>query len=143
MLTLAPPLRRMLRADEQDAVAVAMCAGTKTVALGIPIISAVYESRPEAGLLSLPLIIYHAEQILVGSLITAPLKRWVRRCVERRTVASAAAAADAKVADGADGAGSRASGDGTAGADVESAGGAPPLAALLRTHNNGTLVVGE
>jgi predicted Na+-dependent transporter len=73
------PAQRVLRASDADAVAVAMCVGTKTVALGIPIIQAVYENNPAAGLLSLPLIIYHAEQILLGSLLTAPLKRWVAR----------------------------------------------------------------
>lgn len=73
------PAQRVLRASDADAVAVAMCVGTKTVALGIPIIQAVYEHNPAAGLLSLPLIIYHAEQILLGSLLTAPLKRWVAR----------------------------------------------------------------
>ena len=73
------PAKRLLRASDADAVAVAMCAGTKTVALGIPIIQAVYAHNPAAGLLSLPLIIYHAEQILFGSVITAPLKRLLAR----------------------------------------------------------------
>lgn len=44
-----------------------MCVSTKTVALGIPIISAVYGSNKKAGLYALPLIIYHAEQILIGA----------------------------------------------------------------------------
>ena len=89
MLPLWGPFARMLRATDADAIAIAMCAGTKTVALGIPIIQAVYEHNPAAGLLSLPLIIYHAMQILVGSLITAPLKRWVsKRARERARVAA-------------------------------------------------------
>ena len=81
------PTQRFLRASDEDAVAVAMCVGTKTVALGIPIIQAVYEHNPAAGLLSLPLIIYHAEQILLGSLLTAPLKRWVARRTKARELA--------------------------------------------------------
>ena len=78
-----PFARRHLRASEADAVAMAMCAGTKTVALGIPIITAVFAHNPQQGIISLPLIIYHAEQILLGNLLTKPLKRWVRRCQAR------------------------------------------------------------
>jgi predicted Na+-dependent transporter len=100
------PAQRVLRASDADAVAVAMCVGTKTVALGIPIIQAVYELNPAAGLLSLPLIIYHAEQILLGSLLTAPLKRWVAR---RTQAAQELQAAEAK-ATGAGGADPEASG---------------------------------
>ena len=89
VLPLWGPVARVLRATDADAIAIAMCAGTKTVALGIPIIQAVYEHNPAAGLLSLPLIIYHAAQILMGSLITAPLKRWVnKRARERARVAA-------------------------------------------------------
>ena len=76
--------RRHLQASEADAIAMAMCAGTKTVALGIPIITAVFAHNPQQGIISLPLIIYHAEQILLGNLLTKPLKRWVRRCEARR-----------------------------------------------------------
>jgi solute carrier family 10 (sodium/bile acid cotransporter), member 7 len=79
-----PPVRRFLRASEADAVAMAMVAGTKTVALGIPIITAIFAHAPQQGLLSLPLIMYHAEQILLGNLLTEPLKRWVKRCEQRR-----------------------------------------------------------
>jgi predicted Na+-dependent transporter len=95
LLPLWPPAARLLRASDADAVAVAMCAATKTVALGIPIIQAVYEDNPAAGLLSLPLIIYHAEQILFGSLLTAPLKRWLARRAARRAERAAAAAKEA------------------------------------------------
>ena len=93
LLAAWPPAARLLHASDADAIAVSMCAGTKTVALGIPIIQAVYEHNPAAGLLSLPLIIYHAEQILLGSLITAPLKRWVTR---RAKQAEASAAQEAR-----------------------------------------------
>lgn len=90
---LLPAPARLLRASERDAVAVAMCAGTKTVALGIPIITALYEGNPAVGLLSLPLIIYHALQILFGSVITAPIKRFVEAKVAAREAAAAAAKA--------------------------------------------------
>lgn len=87
------PARALLRADERDAVAVAMVAGTKTVALGIPIISAAFAGNPKIGLLSLPLICYHAEQILFGSLLTRPLSQWTKAAARRRDAAASAAAA--------------------------------------------------
>ena len=96
------PAQRVLRASDADAVAVAMCVGTKTVALGIPIIQAVYEHNPAAGLLSLPLIIYHAEQILLGSLLTAPLKRWVARRTKARELELESASGNGNAAGGAD-----------------------------------------
>jgi len=109
------PAQTLFRTGDADAVAVAMCVGTKTVALGIPIIQAVYEHNPAAGLLSLPLIIYHAEQILMGSLLTAPLKRWIGRRAKARAEQAAAAVANG------DGAANweRAGGEGC-GADAES-----------------------
>ena len=89
-----------------------MCVGTKTVALGIPIIQAVYEHNPAAGLLSLPLIIYHAEQILLGSLLTAPLKRWVARRTKAQTEAQeAGGGSEAGGADPESGAGVKCNGD--------------------------------
>ena len=87
--------RRHLKASEADAVAMAMCAGTKTVALGIPIITAVFAHNPQQGIISLPLIIYHAEQILLGNLLTKPLKRWVRRCEARRVAEGGGLGAEA------------------------------------------------
>jgi sodium/bile acid cotransporter 7 len=106
-LVVARPLRRCLRASDRDAIAVAMCAGTKTVALGIPIIQAVYADNKAAGLLSLPLIIYHAEQILFGSLLTAPLARWAAR---REAAAEGEAGKGQEGAEGAEGGGSSGSG---------------------------------
>lgn len=99
LLPLWPPLGRLLRASDADAIALSMCVGTKSVALGIPIITAVYAHNPAVGLLSLPLIIYHALQILMGSLITAPLKRWVGRRTGEAAARVELAALDERKAD--------------------------------------------
>ena len=53
----------------QDAVAVVMCGSTKTLALGMPLISVLFGKSANAGILSLPLLIYHATQCLLGSLM--------------------------------------------------------------------------
>lgn len=74
-----PPLqalRRVLRLRRPDAVAVVICGSTKTVAMGVPLISVMYKQVPHAGLLALPLIVYHALQVLLGGLMLEPLKNW-------------------------------------------------------------------
>jgi sodium/bile acid cotransporter 7 len=74
-----PPLqalRRVLRLRRPDAVAVVICGSTKTVAMGVPLISVMYKQVPYAGLLALPLIVYHALQVLLGGLMLEPLKKW-------------------------------------------------------------------
>lgn len=74
-----PPLqalRRVLRLRRPDAVAVVICGSTKTVAMGVPLISVMYKEVPYVGLLALPLIVYHALQVLLGGLMLEPLKKW-------------------------------------------------------------------
>jgi predicted Na+-dependent transporter len=91
----APPVRRSLGCDRGDAVAVAMCGATKTVALGIPLISVIYASSDKAGILAVPLLMYHAFQILAGALLVPRLRAW--RARDPKALAAAAArAADAE-----------------------------------------------
>jgi sodium/bile acid cotransporter 7 len=74
-----PPLtalRRLLRLSRADVVAVVICGSTKTVALGVPLINVMYKQVPYAGLLAMPLIIYHALQVLLGGLMLDTLKKW-------------------------------------------------------------------
>ncbi|KAJ3057412.1 hypothetical protein HK097_007591 [Rhizophlyctis rosea] len=58
-------------------VAIVMCAATKTVALGVPILQIIYGGNPNIGLYSTPLLIYHAEQLVAGALLIDVLKKWV------------------------------------------------------------------
>jgi sodium/bile acid cotransporter 7 len=77
-----PPLaaaRKLLRLGRPDVVAVVICGSTKTVAMGVPLISVMYKDVPYAGLLALPLIVYHALQVLLGGLMLGPLKAWCLR----------------------------------------------------------------
>jgi hypothetical protein len=74
-----PPLqglRHLMRMTKPDVVAVVICGSTKTVAMGVPLISVMYKQVPYAGLLALPLIVYHALQVLLGGLMLGPLKMW-------------------------------------------------------------------
>ena len=49
----------------------------KSVAMGIPLIGAVYENDPRAGLFTLPLLIWHPAQLLIGSGLAPKLAKGV------------------------------------------------------------------
>jgi len=80
ILAWPPPpvqfLRKMLRLKKPDVVAVVICGSTKTVALGVPLINVMYKQVPYAGVLAMPLIIYHALQVLLGGVMLGTLKKW-------------------------------------------------------------------
>ncbi|KAJ3187251.1 hypothetical protein HK101_009415 [Irineochytrium annulatum] len=61
----------------EDTVAIVMCAATKTVALGIPMINIIYAGSPLIGIISTPLLVYHAEQLVVGSFMVTMMAKWV------------------------------------------------------------------
>ncbi|KAL7565450.1 hypothetical protein ACA910_020834 [Epithemia clementina (nom. ined.)] len=48
----------------------------KTIALGIPLISAVYEGSPYVGTYTLPLLIWYPMQLIVGSLLVERLRKF-------------------------------------------------------------------
>lgn len=49
----------------------------KTVAMGVPLIDAIYGDDDNKGLYLLPLLVWHPTQLIVGSFLTAKLHRWV------------------------------------------------------------------
>ena len=51
----------------------------KTVAMGIPLINAIYFNNPNVGLYTLPLLVWHSLQLLIGSMIAPRLSAWVER----------------------------------------------------------------
>ncbi|KAI2491478.1 SBF-like CPA transporter family (DUF4137) [Fragilaria crotonensis] len=51
----------------------------KTVSVGIPLITAMYEGNPNVGLYTLPLLIWHPTQLLVGSILAPKLKAFVEQ----------------------------------------------------------------
>ena len=82
----------------------------KSVAMGIPLIGAVYENDPRAGLFTLPLLIWHPAQLLIGSALAPRLAEGVealerhltlvanseRRPCERRSFAIAPTSASVR-----------------------------------------------
>jgi sodium/bile acid cotransporter 7 len=56
-----------------------MCAATKTVALGIPMINIIFGNTTVAGIISIPLLIYHAEQLVIGSIFVSWFIKWTAK----------------------------------------------------------------
>ena len=50
---------------------------TKTAALGIPLISAIYEDHPRLGIYTLPLLVWYLAQLVIGTLLSTRLARFV------------------------------------------------------------------
>lgn len=59
-----------------DVVAVMYCSSHKSLTLGIPLLKIMYEGNPILSVISIPLLIYHPVQILLGSTLVQSLKRW-------------------------------------------------------------------
>lgn len=51
----------------------------KTVAMGVPLINAIYEDNDNVGLYTLPLLVWHPMQLFIGSTITSKLNSFVER----------------------------------------------------------------
>jgi hypothetical protein len=51
----------------------------KTVAIGVPLINAIYDGNPAIGLYTLPLLIWHPMQLIIGTFLTPRLKQFVHR----------------------------------------------------------------
>merc|ERR1712079_103321 len=59
-----------------DVVAVMYCCSHKSLTLGIPLLKIMYEGNPILSIISIPLLIYHPSQILLGSALVQSLQKW-------------------------------------------------------------------
>ena len=55
----------------------------KSVAMGIPLINAIYEDDPNIGFYTLPLLIWHPMQLVIGTFLSPRLSTFVTREEER------------------------------------------------------------
>ncbi|GMI06193.1 hypothetical protein TrRE_jg5676 [Triparma retinervis] len=62
----------------------ALFGGThKTVAMGIPLITALYEQDERLALYTLPLLVWHPVQLVIGSALAPRLNKWVEEEMKR------------------------------------------------------------
>lgn len=80
VMTLAWTLLRLLFRDAPRLQAMGLFGCThKTVAMGVPLINAIYEADPRVGLYTLPLLIWHPMQLVLGTAVAPRVAAYVRR----------------------------------------------------------------
>ncbi|CAF3587498.1 unnamed protein product [Rotaria sp. Silwood1] len=86
MITTRIPIRHW-QFSREDTVAIMFCGATKTVAMGVPLINILYTGGDQEviGLLSLPLIMYHVEQLIMGAIEVLLLKKWVTTGIKKQS----------------------------------------------------------
>ncbi|ELK25382.1 Sodium/bile acid cotransporter 7 [Myotis davidii] len=60
-----------------DTVAIVFCSTHKSLTLGIPMLKIVFAGHEHLSLISVPLLIYHPVQILLGSVLVPTIKSWM------------------------------------------------------------------
>ncbi|KAL1489360.1 hypothetical protein ABEB36_014273 [Hypothenemus hampei] len=61
-----------------DVIAIVFCATHKSLTLGIPILRIMFHGYSHLSQISLPLLIYHPTQIILGGLLVSQLKDWLQ-----------------------------------------------------------------
>jgi len=80
VMVLAWTLLRILFRNEPKLQAMGLFGCThKTVAMGVPLINAIYEDNPMVGLYTLPLLIWHPMQLVLGTAMAPRVAAYVKR----------------------------------------------------------------
>ncbi|XP_048778874.1 sodium/bile acid cotransporter 7-like isoform X3 [Ostrea edulis] len=69
--------RSWLNFHPKDTTAIMFCSTHKSLTLGIPIMKIVFSGDPGLSVITIPLLVYHPTQILLGGLLVPPLKEWM------------------------------------------------------------------
>uniref|UniRef100_A0A8C6XLR6 Sodium/bile acid cotransporter n=1 Tax=Naja naja TaxID=35670 RepID=A0A8C6XLR6_NAJNA len=77
MLTFFFSTRKSSGFTPADTVAIIFCSTHKSLTLGIPMLKIVFEGYKHLSLISVPLLIYHPAQILLGSILVPTIKSWM------------------------------------------------------------------
>ncbi|XP_052277241.1 sodium/bile acid cotransporter 7-like isoform X2 [Dreissena polymorpha] len=67
----------MLPFSRSDSVALMFCCTHKSLTLGIPIIKIIFADSPSLSLITIPLLVYHPTQILLGGMLVPYIKSWM------------------------------------------------------------------
>jgi solute carrier family 10 (sodium/bile acid cotransporter), member 7 len=86
-MVVAWVLLRLLFRDEPELRVMGLFGCThKTITIGIPLINAIYDGDPNAGVYTLPLLIWYPMQLMIGSALCPRLKVFVEAEKERLCV---------------------------------------------------------
>ena len=66
-----------------DTVAMMFCATHKSLTLGIPMLKIVFAGYQYLSLISIPLLIYHPTQILLGGVLVPTVRQWMLKAQEK------------------------------------------------------------
>lgn len=77
-LSLAGAIAKLpwLRLDRRGQIAFRLCGSQKSAAIGVPLILLLAAGRDDVGLLCLPIILFHASQLIIGGILA---DRWHRQ----------------------------------------------------------------
>lgn len=87
MLTFSLATTRDSPFTSADTVAIMFCSTHKSLTLGIPMLKIVFSGYSYLSLISIPLLIYHPVQILLGGLLVPVVKAWMISCQQKEKVA--------------------------------------------------------
>lgn len=65
------------RLTRADIVAVIYCSVHKSLTIGVPVLKIVFAQHPSLSLLTMPILMYHPVQIVMGGLIAPSLRSWM------------------------------------------------------------------
>ncbi|XP_056299398.1 sodium/bile acid cotransporter 7 isoform X2 [Pseudoliparis swirei] len=77
MLTFAFSTRSGSGFSPADTVAIMFCSTHKSLTLGVPMLRIVFAGSEQLSLISVPLLIYHPAQILLGSVLVPTIRSWM------------------------------------------------------------------
>lgn len=77
LLTFAFSTRMGSTFSPSDTVAIVFCSTHKSLTLGIPMLKIVFAGYEHLSLISVPLLIYHPAQILLGSVLVPTIRSWM------------------------------------------------------------------
>ncbi|KAL4230308.1 hypothetical protein ACF0H5_010691 [Mactra antiquata] len=68
---------KLLPFTRSDTVALMFCCTHKSLTLGIPIIKIIFADSPSLSLITIPLLVYHPTQILLGGVLSPYIRTWM------------------------------------------------------------------
>ena len=70
---------KLLSFDVAQRIVLFFTGTQKTLAAGIPLLTVVFEGNPNAGVVAIPLLMYHPMQLVVASFVAPRVKGWMKR----------------------------------------------------------------